>query len=403
VVRNQRDRLMGATVAVVAERGYETMRVADILELAGISRSAYYQHFANKEECFLATLDALIALAAAPVVEAYRSADGPLEERFRAALDAVVQLIDAQPAAARACFVEAYAAGGDAVQRLEVLGDRLERATTKALRESSAHAGMPPQLVRAVLGGVRQVVHKRLRQGREEELTELSPELVEWALGYGPPTRPLRRPRKAPVLPPASADPDSQRARILAAVTDAVAEKGYQSLVISEIAQRGAVSLSTFYSLFDGKGDVFVAAIEDAERRLTETVVPHYEQASDWPHAIKDSMHAVFAFLATNPAAAKLGGMDVFSAGPAALARQDRTQDSFAALLYPGFQAYPSAAPIAVESIGGAISALVFQQLRRAGPERLYEVCPTAIYLALGPFLGIAEATAIANEDWRPA
>jgi hypothetical protein len=47
VIRNQRERLFGATVAVVSEKGYEATTVADVIELSGVSRSDFYKHFAN--------------------------------------------------------------------------------------------------------------------------------------------------------------------------------------------------------------------------------------------------------------------------------------------------------------------------------------------------------------------
>jgi len=403
VAKNQRERLMGATVAVVAERGYETTRVADILEAAGVSRSAYYQYFSNKEECFLATLDALLELATPIVTDAYCTATGAWDERLRAAFDAIVELIVAQPAAARVWLIDGYSAGPAAIARVEAVGDRLERFAARAVAESPERAGMPAGLVRALLGGVRQVIHSRVRHGLEGELPELAPDLLAWALSYGRPLQALRRPRKVPALPPATRDENDQRARILAAVTTAVAEKGYGDLTITEIAKRASVSLTTFYALFEkGKSQVFLAALDDGERRLNETVVPFYDRAPDWPQAIKESMHAVFAFLAGNPADATLGGKEVYAGGSAALTRQEATRESFRALLYPGFKEHPHTLDVAGEAIGSAIASLVFQRLRETGAERLYEDVSVAVYLALAPFLGAEEATAIANESWRP-
>ena len=62
VARNQRERCFAAAVAVAAEKGYEAMTVADILELSGVSRSAFYVHFANKAECLTAAAEELIEL-----------------------------------------------------------------------------------------------------------------------------------------------------------------------------------------------------------------------------------------------------------------------------------------------------------------------------------------------------
>ena len=58
--RNQRERLFAATVATVAEKGYEATTVADLVKLSGVSRSAFYRHFEDKQECFLTAAEALI-------------------------------------------------------------------------------------------------------------------------------------------------------------------------------------------------------------------------------------------------------------------------------------------------------------------------------------------------------
>ena len=60
VARNQRERLFAAMVAVVAEKGYDGTRVEDLLELSGVSRSAFYEHFSGKEDCLLAAIGAFL-------------------------------------------------------------------------------------------------------------------------------------------------------------------------------------------------------------------------------------------------------------------------------------------------------------------------------------------------------
>ena len=58
--RNQRERLFASMLATVAAKGYEATRVADLSELCGVSRSAFYQHFEDKEACFLAMIEELV-------------------------------------------------------------------------------------------------------------------------------------------------------------------------------------------------------------------------------------------------------------------------------------------------------------------------------------------------------
>jgi AcrR family transcriptional regulator len=404
VARNQLERLYGATVATVAEHGYESTRVADILRVAGVSRSAFYRHFDNKLECFLATLDALSGLAAAPMAANYGDDDSrPWPARIESVFEALVQLLLAQPAAARVWLVEIYAAGPEAVDRMERLSDRLEGFAVDAIGEAGDRPGMPAEAVRAVLGGLRQIVHTRLRDGREQELPGLVPDLAEWALSYGAPPARLRRPRKPPRLPAATPDANEQRRRIVNTVIDLVVEQGYQEMTITEISQRASVSLTTFYNHFDTKQAAFLAAVDEAERQVVEVNLPVYLGAPDWRHAVRDVVYAFFAFNATNPAMSRLGGLQVFSGGAQGFDRHEAATTRFGSVLLDGYRERPDVSPIVGEAISGALASLVYQQIRRRGPEHLYELSGIATYLALTPFIGADAACELANEGWQPA
>src|SRR5882757_10982187 len=82
--RNQRERLFAAMVATVDEKGYEATTVADLVKLSGVSRSAFYKHFADKEECFLTAAEALTGPTLEVMEHAEHAPSG--EERTREAL-----------------------------------------------------------------------------------------------------------------------------------------------------------------------------------------------------------------------------------------------------------------------------------------------------------------------------
>src|ERR1700679_761109 len=65
VVANQKERLFGAMVAVVAEKGYRATTVADLAAVSGVSSRTFYDLFADKQACFLATMEAIIGAAIA--------------------------------------------------------------------------------------------------------------------------------------------------------------------------------------------------------------------------------------------------------------------------------------------------------------------------------------------------
>jgi AcrR family transcriptional regulator len=401
VDQNQRDRLLAALVAVVAERGYADATVADLLDLSGVSRSAFYRHFANKQECFLAAFDAIVAAAATGVARAY-TADGPLDERLRGALEAFAEFVVAQPAAAQIAFVEYFAVGAEAMDRAELATTAFQELILDGYRSVPERAGVPPLVVRGLLGGIRKIAHTRLRRGQADALPGLVPALWECALTFETPSAPLRRPRARTSpeglrLPPSS-DPAE---RIFDAMAECVAEKGFASTTVAEVAARASISLSTFYALFDGKPEAFTAAYEAATARALAAAVPVFNRAPDWPHAVRAALAAFLDVVAADRNWAHLGIVEVLAAGPKAMERRDQAIDAFTSLLEPGREHAPDTEPIVFEAIGGAIFNLMFDHIRRRGAERLPELLPVATVLALTPFIGTDAAVEIANERSR--
>jgi AcrR family transcriptional regulator len=76
VARHQRARLYRGMVESVYQRGYAGTSVANVIALAGVSRRAFYEQFSNKEDCFLATYDALVAHSRKRVLKAWLSERG---------------------------------------------------------------------------------------------------------------------------------------------------------------------------------------------------------------------------------------------------------------------------------------------------------------------------------------
>src|SRR5580704_9118594 len=86
VQASQRERLLRATVAAIADKGYPDVTVADIVRRAKVSRAAFYLHFRSREDSFLAATRRGGQLLFAHVMEAARAVpdDAPVEEVLRA-------------------------------------------------------------------------------------------------------------------------------------------------------------------------------------------------------------------------------------------------------------------------------------------------------------------------------
>ena len=93
--RSQRERLFGAMVAISSEQGYEATKIGELAKMAGVSRAAFYDHFANKKELLLAAVEALVEPTIAAIERAEDAPTG--EARVHQAVEAFLALI-ASPA-----------------------------------------------------------------------------------------------------------------------------------------------------------------------------------------------------------------------------------------------------------------------------------------------------------------
>ncbi len=401
VARNQRERLFAALVAVVAEKGYEATRVADLLELSGVSRSAFYEHFGDKEDCLLAALDAFVGPTIGAIANVNAGSKPLGEEQARIAFEAIVRLIVAQPATSRMCFVEIYAAGPRAVEKVDRTTGTLQDFVGATLHQMPGREEMPAEIVRAVFGGLRKIIHTRLYRREEGELIELVPQMWDWSLSYLPPPVPLRRPRSRPPASAGRTEGYDPAERILRALASVVAEKGYPAMTVNDIASRASISLSTFYAHFADKEEAMLAAVDSGSAQMLATTLPAFRRAPDWPHAVRGAFGAMFAFCAAEPEYTTLGAIDVYAAGRRVLERRDQVIEGMQALLVPGYELEPDASPLAAEAIGGAIYSMIYDQVRRGAVESMQEIAPLATYITLAPFIGAEEACAVANSDGR--
>jgi AcrR family transcriptional regulator len=397
--RNQRERLFAAMAATVAEKGYEAMTVADLVALSGVSRSAFYRHFEDKQECFLAAIESLVE----PALDTIEGGNmQPVRKDLaKEAFEALIGRIARQPAAAKMCFVEVYAAGPEGVAVIDRTMDAFEIVVKQLLDSVPEHEGMPSEIVRALIGGVQKVIHKRLYRGQPEELIELAPQLWDWLFLYPPPPGPLkvprRRMRQGRSFEERQADSNPPE-RLLRAFAAVVAEKGYPETTVAEVVDRAKTSQRTFYEHFTNKEDAMVAALDSGSSQMLAAALPAFRRAPDWQHAVQATQEAMFTFGVQEPEYARLGAVEMYAAGKRALEQREVVTEGMEGLLAPGYEIKAGIPPITAEAIGGALYALFYDHVKQKGAERLAEMVPLAVYVTLTPFLGAEEAFAIATE-----
>lgn len=189
VVVSQRARLIEAIVEAVAEKGYAATTVADVIGRAGVSRTTFYDLFADKEDCFLTAYEAGARAHIDAVRTAADAAEGWLE-KLRAGGLRYLEVLAEEPAWARAFIVEVLSAGQRALRHRAAVHARSVALLREGHERARAALGdLPPlrdEVFEAVVGAVNELVFLRISRGETASLPELAPVCLHISLSlYG--------------------------------------------------------------------------------------------------------------------------------------------------------------------------------------------------------------------------
>jgi AcrR family transcriptional regulator len=407
-------------VELIAAKGYPAVRISDLARLAHVSPPTLYDLYRDKEQLFLGTYDELAQQTRGTIQRAYADAERP-EQRLDAVIGAFAELAAADPRGVSLLVLGAFGAGENALERRRRTLEALEAIIHGTRGDQPPHD--PADLtVKAIIGGIREVAAKRLRDGRHEELPALAGTLSAWAGCYprrlpeglaAPTARSLdadawrgasERARRAEGRLPSGRSEltrrvimKSQRERIVDATAAIVAEKGLPGLTIPEIARRANVSNQTFYSIYASKQEAFLGAQKVGLHQALRVCAGAYErELEDWPGAVAAGISALLEFLASEPAHAKLSLLQMYAAGPEAIAVRNSSMRAFGGYLRAGvrFAGAPLQEPeIVAEAVVGGIWQILHHYVEADSIDALPATAPQLTYFALAPSLG-SEAAA---------
>jgi AcrR family transcriptional regulator len=179
---HQRQRILDAAVDVFAKRGYQATTVeTHIVPAAKISIGNFYQHFADKEECFLAAYEQIVAEAREEITVAVP--DAPWPDQLVAVLSAAVAYIADNRLKARLVLVEAPAAGPKALAAYQQTLESAVPSLRRARELAPPGKALPESLETSTLGGLVWVLQQRLLTGKIELSRRFLGELVDLVAG----------------------------------------------------------------------------------------------------------------------------------------------------------------------------------------------------------------------------
>jgi AcrR family transcriptional regulator len=166
-----------AIAEAVADKGFARVTVADVISRAGVSRETFYEHFSDKEDCFIASLEegaqSLIEILASTIERAQGDAVNQLDEMLKAYLTTLAS----EPAFAKAFLIDAYGAGPEATERRLELQQRF----VELVRDMFSTEGRRADrfACEVLVAAISSLVTARVGRGRISELPRLREPLVE--------------------------------------------------------------------------------------------------------------------------------------------------------------------------------------------------------------------------------
>jgi AcrR family transcriptional regulator len=178
-----RARLTAGLALAIAEKGYAAATIADVVRRARVSKRTFYEHFADKQACFLAlyaeTSDGLLAI----IADAVARTQGGWEERLATAARCYFERVAREPALIRTGLIEIQAAGPAArrlrrdVQRR--YADMLRTLSTEAAAQEPSITPLSRELATALVGGIDELMLEAVEAGQEQRLAGLADAAIE--------------------------------------------------------------------------------------------------------------------------------------------------------------------------------------------------------------------------------
>jgi len=195
-----------------------------------------------------------------------------------------------------------------------------------------------------------------------------------------------------------------ERERIVEALIEIAAERGYAETTIELILERAGLDRPAFDRHFRGKYDCFLSAWQEMNEGCMREMLDAFNSQQDWPDRLRAVACEIVDGLRNDPSRANFA-VEVLAAGDAARARRDMTMRVIASLIDAGRNEMddPEAVPhTTAEALAGSAYGQVYAKVVRGRAEDLPALVPQLMSAAVMPYLGVEAGLAELARGFDP-
>jgi AcrR family transcriptional regulator len=413
----QRERIVAGMLDAVAANGYAAATIAEAIAAAGVSRPTFYEYFADKSSCFVATVETIQTELLTTAVGALE--DGPPERAVFIVVDVLIDFAATRPEPARVLLNEAMGGGAPSLDVRDRGLDALA-ALVEARHEMTSAAIVPDLPSRPLLGGIYRLLASRLREG-EPCGPELRDDLLEWLSRYmarssdhrwrqlqpiagltsplivEPPLEPQIRLGRGRTRVSDKELAENYWQRIVSAAARLAIEKGASATTVTDLARGAGIDNRVLYRLFKGKEEIFLALYELLFRRVLGATAAGFHTGETWPEKVWEAARVFARYVQQHPALARASFVDSFACDDKVVQRVEQLVNGFTIFLQEGFQYRPLMDPpsaLALQAIAATLFELGYLYTREDRVDELPGLVPHTTFIVIAPFVGVAASNA---------
>jgi AcrR family transcriptional regulator len=190
------------------------------------------------------------------------------------------------------------------------------------------------------------------------------------------------------------------RRRLLDAMVETVALRGYDRTTISRVLSSAGLEEAVFSEHFHDKHDCFRQATDELIGRVESAALELFRLDAPWSDLVRLGLERLLRSLADDPDGARVALVEMLGDGPYACERQRAAMALFTSLIERGRLDSPIAEqlpPQTSEAVVGGIASILHRRVLDGRVAELPALAPDLTYFALLPYLDHERALTVAG------